>query len=421
MSELIVRRARVVTMGEAAGPRRGAGLRDLGVLESADVLCRDGRIVAIGVGLAADPGATEIDACGRALLPGLVDCHTHLCWAGSRVDEWEQRLAGASYLDLLAAGGGIMSTVRAVRAATVDQLAEALLARLWKALETGTTTIEVKSGYGLDTATELKMLRAINQARQRWPGTVVLTACIGHAKDPQAGDAVARTIEETLPAIHAEFPGATVDAYCEQGAWSLPECERLFTRAMALGHPCRVHADQFHALGMTTWAVASGFASVDHLEASTADELTHLAGSQSAGVMLPCSGFHLDGRYADGRGFVDRGGILAIATNANPGSAPCTSMPMAMALAVRHLHLTAAEAIACSTVNGAFVLGLADRGRIAVGQRADLVLMDLVDERELAHTFGVNPVACVVASGRAVSDFTRRSESQPDTSPHLRA
>ena len=403
MSGVLFRNARVLTMGAGDGARRAAGMRELGAIDGADVLVDKGLVAAVGAGLPVPAGARTIECDGRVLMPGFVDCHTHLCWAGDRVDEWERRLAGASYLELLEAGGGIMSTVRAVRGAGEAQLTEALLGRLDAALAEGTTAVEIKSGYGLDTASELKMLRAIAAAAEQWPGTVRLTACIGHAIDPDQPDMVRRTIEETLPAVHAEFPGIAVDAYCEKGAWSLADCVALFERAAELGHPCRVHADQFNALGMVAAAVARRFVSVDHLEATPAEDLRALAGSGTVGVLLPCSGFCVDGRYADGRALVDVGGAVAVATNCNPGSAPCLSVPMAISLAVRGCGLTAAEAIVGATVNGAAVLGLGGRGRIAVGGPADLALLRYRDERELAHSFGARAVELVMIGGAVVS------------------
>ncbi len=401
MSAVLFHNARVLTLGP--GPRRGAQMHDLGACDGASVLAVDGRIEAVGEKIVAPEGARVIDCGGRVLMPSFVDCHTHLCWAGERLGEWERRLGGASYLELLEAGGGIMATVRAVREATEADLTEDLVVRLDAALREGTTAIEIKSGYGLETESELKMLRAIASAAKRWPGAVAMTACIGHAIDPDTPDMVRRTIDETLPAVHAEFPGVTLDAYCETGAWSLDDCLELFDRAIALGHPCRVHADQFNALGMVPAAIERGFASVDHLEASTPDDLRLLAGSKTMGVMLPCSGFHVDGRYGDGRAFVDAGGALAIATNCNPGSAPCLSMPMAIALAVRGCGLTPAEAICAATSNGAALLGLEGCGRIEPGARADLILLRFRDERELAHSFGGRAVEVVVVDGEVIA------------------
>ena len=267
----------------------------------------------------------------------------------------------------------------------------------------GAAHIEVKSGYGLSTRDELKMLRAIAEASGGFPGTVHPTACIGHAIDPDTEGFVDRTITETLDAVHAEFPGVTIDAYCERGAWSLDDCVRLFDRAMELGHPVRVHADQFNSLGMIPEAIRRGFVSVDHLEATTPAELAALGESECFGVMLPCSGFHVDGRYADGRGLLDAGGLLAIATNANPGSAPCLSVPMAITLAVRYLGVTAAEAIGACTVNAAALLGLKDRGRIAPGLPADLIILRHLDERQLGYEFGGRHVDAVFVGGRLVA------------------
>ncbi len=408
MTSLLIRGARVLTMKGPPGPRRGAALSDLGVLECADVLMQDGRIAEVST-TGISPRDVEPDevilAEGRVLMPAFVDSHTHACWAGDRLDEWEQKLRGATYLELLKSGGGIGATVRAVRAATVDSLAEQLLGRLRVMLRHGTTAVEIKSGYGLSTESELNMLRAIRAAAERWPGRVQATACLGHALDPETDPAsfVRRTIEETLPAVSAEFPGIAVDAYCEQGAWTRDDCLRLFDAAQQLGHPVRVHADQFHSLGLIPAAIRRGYRSVDHLEATSNEDLENLARSNVFGVMLPCTGFHLDGRYANGRRFIDAGGQLAIATNFNPGSAPCSSMPMALALAVRHLGLAVAEALVAATLNPALLLDFADAGSIQPGQRADLILLRHRDERQLAHEFGGNPVEAVICGGALVA------------------
>jgi len=405
---LLIRRARVLTMGNGPGPRRGIAMGDLGILDEADVLIEAGLVTELGPAIAPPRDATVIDAAGRVAMPGFVDCHTHTCWAGSRLDEWERARRGESYLEILASGGGIMATVRAVRDASEDDLADALHARLDRMLAHGTTTAEVKSGYGLSCAHEIKMLRAIAQAGERWTGTVVPTACIGHAIDPEESDFVARTIDQTLPRIHQAFPGVTIDAYCEQGAWSFDQTVELFEAATQLGHRFRVHADQFTSLGMTPWAARHEAISVDHLEASTSHDLRALAGSGSFGVVLPCSGFHVDGRYADGRALLDAGGALAVATNCNPGSAPCSAIPMAIALAVRGNGLSAHEAILGCTRNAASLLGLDDRGRIEPGRRADLILLGTHDERALGHEFGANPVDVVICGGAIVHDRCSR-------------
>lgn len=391
MNELLITNARVLTMEGTA----------LGVRQKADILIHGGAIEQIADTID-QPVAQRFDAAGRVLMPAFVDCHTHACWAGSRLDEWERKLKGASYLELLESGGGIMSTVRAVRDASREELRDALAVRLDRMQSLGTLTAEVKSGYGLTTKAEIKMLEAIAEADGHWPGTAVPTACIGHAKDPDIADFVRTTIEETLPEITRRFPGITIDAYCEQGSWSLDETLRLFDAALEAGHRVRVHADQFHDLGMIPEAIRRSIVSVDHLEATSPEHLDELASSATFGVMLPICGLHLDNRYADGRRFLDKGGKLAIASNYNPGSAPCYSMPMVIWAAVRHLGLYPEEAIRAATAAPAGLLGLADRGSISVGMRADLVLLETTDERDIAFEFGANPVASVWAAGRKV-------------------
>lgn len=423
MSAMLIRNARVLTMlapGESAPPiagRRGKALGTLGVLPKADVLIENGQVVGVGEDLrVAVPrlrklvptSVHEIDAQGRVLMPGFVDCHTHACWAGSRVDEWERKLAGATYQEIMAAGGGIMSTVRAVREGGVDALQSKLVEHASRMLALGSTTIEVKSGYGLTQEHEMSMLTAIAwlQMSSKLPA-LVQTALLGHAIDPAASSAavfVNQTIDDTLSAVHASFPGIAIDAFCEKGAWSLDDCVRLFEKARQLGHPIRVHADQFTSMGMIGEAIRLGALSVDHLEATTPDDLKRLAESETFGVMLPVCGFHLDGRYANGRGFLDGGGKLCIATNYNPGSAPCPSMPFAIALAVRHLNVTPAEAIGAATLNPAVLIGLTDRGYIAPGARADLILLQHTDERALAYEVGDNPVAEVWVAGNRLAD-----------------
>ena len=396
---LVVRDACVVTVRGGAVARRGEAHGALHVEPHADVLVEGQCVAAVGPGLVAPRGAEEIDARGRVLLPGFVDCHTHACWAGDRLDEWDAKLRGVPYLDLLRAGGGIHATVRAVRAASEEGLASALSARVARMLREGTTTVEVKSGYGLDADSELKMLRAIARVAKEGPGTVVPTALLGHAFEGDHDAWVRGVVDEALPRVSAEWPGLAVDAFCEQGAWSREACVSLFERARGR-HPLRVHADQFHALGMVADAVRLGARSVDHLEASSDADLGALAASPTFGVVLPGTGFHGDGRYARAGALVALGGAVALATNCNPGSSPTSSMPFAIALAVRFCGLTPAQAIVAATHHGALVLGLPDRGRIEPGLRADLALLCHTDPRALAFEVGGNPVEVVVCGGR---------------------
>lgn len=406
-SSLAIVNARVVTP-PSLGVRRGGAMSDVLVLPRAGVRVKDGLVVEVSADLAPRPGELVVDAASRVLVPGFVDCHTHACFAGDRLDEWEQRLAGTSYLDILRAGGGIMSSVRATRTAGQERLTRLLHQRLDRMLRLGSTTIEVKSGYALSTEGELAMLRAIARAAAQHEAWVVPTALLGHALDPdvERREFIERVVHETLAGVHAEFPGAAVDAFCENGAWTLDETLLLLRKALELGHPVRVHADQFNSLGMVEAAIELGARSVDHLEASTPQTLKKLADSPTIGVALPCCGVHMTGRggaggmFADLRTLVDLGGACAIATNLNPGSAPCYSIPAAMAASVRCCGLSWREAMTATTVNAAGVLGLFDRGAIVPGARADLLLLHHTDERSLCFEFGSNPVRSVMVNGR---------------------
>lgn len=421
---ILIRDARVITLAGPA-PRRGGGSnsRDLNILDRADVLVIGDRIARVGSVDAGEvpTGATAIRANGKVLMPAFVDCHTHACWGGTRIDEWELKLGWdrtrhadapdqltrrterPSYLELLQRGGGIMSTVAATRRATQAALVSSLKSRLTRFLEHGTTSIEIKSGYGLTLDAEQKMLRAIVHAAQDFEGTIVPTALLGHAIDPTHPGLAESIIAEGIAQIASEFPGITVDAYCEESAWSADQCARLFARAAELGLPWRVHADQFNRLGMISHAVSHNATSVDHLEASSDDDLRALAKSETFGVILPICGMHVDGRFANARPFLDAGGKLAIATNCNPGSAPSVSMPLAIALAVRHCNASVEEAIIATTLNAAHLLGLEDRGMILPDARADLILLEHTDERALAYELGGNPVEATIVGGRLIS------------------
>ena len=252
---IAITNARILTLAHGNTPRRGLEMGQLSPIDVGTVLIINGQIEQVGEHVHLPTNTEIIHADGRVLMPSFIDCHTHACWAGDRLDEWELKQRGASYLDILKAGGGIMSTVSAVRKASVEELADSLLHRLNWMLHEGTTACEIKSGYGLSTFDELKMLDAIQLASKSWAGQVSPTACIGHAKDGAIADFVNLTIEETLPAVHSKYPGITIDAYCEEGAWSVDETVALFTAAKALGHPLRIHADQFNALGMVEAAI----------------------------------------------------------------------------------------------------------------------------------------------------------------------
>jgi imidazolonepropionase len=408
---LFIRNARILTLAQPnAGPslsassraRRGAALRELAVIPRGSVLIVEDKIAAVSPDLAAPGDAEVIDADGRVLMPGFVDCHTHACWAGDPLSDWEQQLSGISSAEITRRGGGFHAIVRAVREATRKQLAAALRIRLDQMLRGGTTTAEVKSGYGLTTEAELKMLHAIQRAAQEWPGTIVPTALLGHGIE---GDVAAHTrmvVREMLPAIWHEFSGITIDASCAEDGWPVEACVRLFDRAGKHGLPLRVHADQAKPTGMIPEALRLHLRSVDHLENATKADMIALASSDTFGVFSPITSFHTAGRYARAGAFADSGGLVALATDYNPLTAPSHSVPFAIALAVRCCGLTPAEAITASTLNAAALLGFTDRGTIEPGQRADVILLRHRDERQLAHELGGNPVDCVVSGGKRI-------------------
>ncbi len=407
---LLVRHARVVTLAPptSAGTRtvrarRGAALRDLGVISRGDVLVVDGKIASVGSDLAVPSGVEVIEADGRVLMPGFIDCHTHACWAGEAVDDWEKQV-GAKPSSERKPDSGFAGILHATREATRKQLAAGLRARLDLILRAGTTTVEVKSGFGLTIESESKMLHAIVRAAQEFPGTVVPTALLGHAIEGDPAVYTRMVVREMLPAIWHEFPGIAIDACCDANAWPVEACVRLFERAREHGLPLRVQADQIESTGMIPEAIKQFARSVDHLENAKKDDLVALAASDTFGVMTPATAFHLAGRYPRAGAFVDSGGLLALGSNYGPLTAPSYSMPFIITLAVRYCGLTPAEAITACTVNAAAVLGLTDRGTIEAGQRADLILLRHRDERQLAYEFGGNPVDCVIAGGKRVAE-----------------
>lgn len=390
--------AQLATPAGTDAPLRGSALGEVDVLDDAFVLCTGETIEAVGrmADLPALEGeVTEVDGRGLCALPGLVDCHTHAAFGGDRVEEFSLRAAGASYEELHAAGGGILSTVRATRAAGEDGLRAAVEKHRTWMLREGTTTFEAKSGYGLDRDTELASLRAIRDAGgvPTWLGA--------HAVPPEFGDGDAYldfALAEVLPDA-AELAEAA-DIFLERGAFDEAQARRYLEACGDAGLALRIHGDQFTEAGAIPLAIEFGARSVDHLEATRDDGIRTLARSDVTGVLLPASALFLDRPMPPARALVDAGAAVALATDFNPGSAFCESLPLVCSLAATQLHLSPAEALAACTVNAAHILNRADRiGRLAAGYRADVVLLDAPDWRYLAYHLSGRVVAGVVVGG----------------------
>jgi imidazolonepropionase len=402
VSRLLVRDLdQVVTPAEAGAPLRGAALREVRVIENGFVLLDGGVIAQVGrmsaLGRLAGE-VVELDGRGRSAIPGLVDCHTHACFAGDRVGEFDLRSGGASYEELHEAGGGILATVRATRAAGEAELRAIVERHRGWMRRRGTTTFEAKSGYGLDRDTELAMLRAVAACGgiPTWLGA--------HAVPPEFPDAdtyLDFAIEEVLPA--AARIAEAADVFLERGAFDRSQARRYLEACAGAGLALRLHADQFTEAGGIGLAIELGARSVDHLEASGADGIRALAQSGVVAVLLPVAALYLGRPMPPGRALVDAGAVVALATDFNPGSAFCESLPVACSLACTRLGLTPAEALAACTVNAAYVLGRAGRiGRIEPGYAADLVLIEAPDWRYLAYHLGHDHVAAVIEDGAVV-------------------
>ncbi len=393
------------------GPQRGARLGDLGLIQDGAVAIQDGRIIAIGptTELCAQFSAErKIDATGHAVIPGFVDPHTHVVWAGDRAGEFEMRVAGRTYMEIMAAGGGIMSTVRATRAASLDELVAQTKPRLARMLAHGTTTAETKTGYGLETAAEIKMLDAIRRLQAEQPVELVPTFLGAHAIPAEYKDRpdayVDLLVSEMLPAFSplSTLPSPLFcDAFCEDGAFTLEQTRRILTRAKELGFGLKLHVDEFKPLGGSQLGVELGAISVDHFVTTPPDQVKAVAESDVIAVSLPGTPFGLGHTgYSPARLLLEHGGALALATDCNPGTCWCESMQFVMALACRYLRLTPAQALAAATINAAFAIGRGDMvGSLEVGKQADIVILDVPDYRHLGYRFGTNLVYTVIKRG----------------------
>jgi imidazolonepropionase len=397
------------------GAQRGEALGTLGIVANGAVAVRDGMIVAVGP--TADLRQTYtakkmLDVDGRCLIPGFVDPHTHLPWYGDRANEFEMRLGGASYMEIMNAGGGIMSTVRATRAATVEQLVADNLPRLDRMLAHGTTTVEAKTGYGLDTATELKQLEAMRRLNEQHAIEIIMTYLPAHAVPPEykgRTDAfVDVVVNEMLPAgaewMQQHDIALFCDVFCEEGVFDVAQTRRILEQAAVLGYRLKVHADEFVGLGGTKLAVELGATSADHLVQTPDVDIAALGAGGTIAVGLPGTPFGLGHQaYTPAKKILAAGGALALATDCNPGTCWCESMQMVLALACRYMGLTRAQALAAATLNAAHAIGRGDVvGSLEVGKQADMVVLETADYRQLGYRFGTNLVRSVIKKGERV-------------------
>ena len=403
----------------AGGPQRGHALGALGIIPNGAVLIREEKIMAVGPTdelRAAYKDEPTLDASGCVILPGFVDPHTHLIWAGDRASEFEMKMAGTPYLDILAAGGGIISAVKQTRTASIETLIAQTRSRLLRMFACGTTTAEAKTGYGLQTATELRLLKALLALDDESPLDLAITFLGAHAiapefKDNPQGytdlvcDTMLPTVQQWWQTHAPRLPLPFVDVFCENKAFTLEQSRQVLTQAAALGFPLKIHADEFDNLGGASLAAELGAASADHLVKTSDADIAALAKSETVAVSLPCTPFGLaEHDYTPAQKIIKADGYFALATDCNPGTTWNESMQFVIALSCRMMGLTPAQAIAASTINSAHAIRRSDKiGSLEVGKQADLLILSVPDYRHLGYRYGTNLVKQVVKRGQVYS------------------
>lgn len=408
----LFRNAAIFTPVDSGTPKAGPLQGAVRILDRGALLCRNGLLEAVGPEndilhmLSSTPLDLdqEIDLHGRCVIPGFVDPHTHLCFLIPREQEFSLRLQGVEYLEILRRGGGILSTVRSVREAEESALYEATHRRAMSALRLGTTTVEIKSGYGLDTATELKMLRVIGRLGRETPLDVVPTFMGAHAVPEEYRDQsdayVERLIHEMLPAVAAQGIARFCDVFCEKEVFSVEQSRRILKAAQAQGLQAKIHADEVHDLGGAALAAEIRAVSAEHLLAARKENLRAMAQAGTIAVVLPATAYSLRKPFAPVRTMIDLGVPVALATDANPGSSYTESMPFVFGLAVLMMGLSVEEALVAATLNAAYAVGAAARvGSLDVGKHADFAVLDGETPAVIAYHAGVNPVVQVYKKG----------------------
>jgi imidazolonepropionase len=414
-SLLITGASQVLTL-RGGGPRRGASLSKLGILKDSAVLVRDGRIAVAGSRAQVERHrdartAEKLDVGGRVILPGFVDSHTHLIHAFSRAEEYELKIQGASYEEIARKGGGILNSARKLRSATAQALKTRARAALEEFASYGTTTVEAKSGYGLDVVSELKILQLQRELNGEQPLEIVSTFLGAHTvpaefrgKADRAERYIKLVLGQMLPEVVNEGLAEFCDVFCDRGAFTLGQSRRILSEAKQFGLEPRVHAEQLSRTGATQLAVELGAASCDHLEQVSAADIRALGHSRTAATLLPGCDFHLGWKeYAPARKLIEAGAIVALATDYNPGTSPTMSMPMVLSLACTQLRMTPAEAIAAATINGAYALRREKTvGSLETGKQADLTVFEVEDYREIPYYFGMHRCWMTMKSGEII-------------------
>ncbi|CAN5596360.1 imidazolonepropionase [soil metagenome] len=426
-ADLIVHNTKqLVTCASEGKSKNGSEMQNAGIIENGAFAVKDGLIIAVGKSediLGKFEAEEILDAKQKVVCPSFVECHTHIVFAGNRLDEFELKIKGADYLEILESGGGILSTVRQTRAANLAELVVQSKKRLDKLLALGVTTCEVKTGYGLDFETEIKMLEAIAELDRVHKIELIPTFLPAHAVPPEfknkSDEYVDLICKQMLPGlldwrnnlyIDVDRPDFTykkekpffVDVFCEKNAFDLQQSRRVLETAKSLGFGLKAHVDEFTNLGGAQMAIELGAVSIDHLDAISDEEIKLLAGSETIGVVTPTVNFNFGStEFADARKLIDSGCAIAVSTDYNPGSAPCPSLPVAMAIACRYQKLLPSEAFNAATINAAFAVGLGkNKGSIEVGKSADFLVLDTADYREICYEFGGNLIESVYKNGR---------------------
>jgi imidazolonepropionase len=405
-AEILITGISQLVTTEGAGPKRGQAMRELKIMQQAAIALSAGVIIWTGKGSEWKGKADAIvNAGGRAVVPGLVDPHTHTVWAGDRLADFEARTSGSTYEEILAAGGGIRSTIRATAAASQDDLVALAKPRIDSLIASGATTIEVKSGYGFTPEAELAILEAIRSLSMVSAARIMPTVLIHipPAIATERSSYLSRVCEELIPEVARRNLATAVDIFVEKEAWQVAEAETLFHRAKQYDLAIKLHSDQFHCIGGLELGIAFGALSVDHLEASGPEQIAKIAASSTIATILPGVSLHLGIPSAPGRKLIDAGAAVAVGTDLNPGSSPLFSVAEALALSVRLNGLTVEEALVAGTVNAACALGIKNAGRLEAGCPADFLVLQSSDWRDLIYMLGANPVRDVWIAGKRVN------------------